>query len=92
MAAMEQLSPRRQRAARIRIGAAVASGLGFGVAVAGFAVHDHGASTTTVATTGSATVTTPTTEAPTFDDQFGSDFGATPGVGNSRPDSTSRGS
>jgi hypothetical protein len=86
---------RQQRAVRTRIGAAVAAGIGFGAAVAGFAVHDHAATTTTVDTTGG--VVTPTTLAPDtqLDDPFGDrQLGATPGFssGNGIPDSTSRGS
>ena len=92
---MEPQSSRRQRAARTRVGAAVASGLGFGIAVAGFAVHDHaGTGATTVSTTDRATTTTPATIAPDdqFDDGFGSGFGATPGFGGGQPDTSSRGS
>ena len=88
---MEQLSPRRQRAARTRVGAAVATGLGFGIAVAGFAVHDHATrATTAVTTTGQATTDATPTTAPSFDDQLGSTFGAQPGIGTGQPDTTSR--
>jgi hypothetical protein len=89
---------RQQRAVRTRIGAAVAAGIGFGAAVAGFAVHDHAAgdtTTTDVSTTGSAT--TPDTTAPdvrSTDPFSDGQLGATPGFSadGGAPDSTSRGS
>jgi hypothetical protein len=86
---------RHQRAVRTRIGAAVAAGIGFGAAVAGFAVHDHSTTATTVTSGDTATTPTTTPSVDQFgDDQFGGDqFGATPGFGSSSaPDSTSRGS
>jgi hypothetical protein len=79
---------RQQRAVRTRIGAAAAAGIGFGAAVAGFAVHDHAAATT-VSTTDAVT-TSPTTT-PSLD-QFDDQLGATPAFGGTAPDSTSRGS
>ena len=86
---------RQQRAVRTRIGAAAAAGIGFGAAVAGFAVHDHAAATvsTTDAVTTSPT-TTPSLEPSDsqFDDQLGDQLGATPALGGRAPDSTSRGS
>jgi hypothetical protein len=84
---------RQQRAVRTRIGAAIAAAIGFGAAVAGFAVRDH-AGTTTVTSTGAGTTATtaPTfDQAPSFDQQPGG-LGASPGVGGTAPDSTSRGS
>jgi len=72
----------------------VAAGLGFGAAVAGFAVHDRSTTATTVTTSGdSATTPTTTPSLDQFDDQSGADqFSATPGFGSAAPDSTSRGS
>ena len=84
---------RKRRIARTRVAAAVASGVTFGAAVAGFAVHDRSAKTTTVsATTPSTTLDQSGGSSSATDDDRGFGSGAVPADPGSRFTTRTRGS